>query len=250
MHRSMWHCAQYPINTSQFHRNTIAQEMKDRESKRWLLEEFIKENEIRAVELEMAYKRFKNLAPSSGSGGKQSKSSAEMDFNTWILVSLSSGQGPTRVQRGPDVISRRVRYSLGGVKTDGAFLGTSTGKVWFCALRCLFGSHGLCTFCFCVSVCCFVLTRPFLISLQPAGLQCGGHGAVSEAVQAVRAHGNRRRRRYRDALSESRYSRGKPTFVPTTGESRPANNPGTRLTDLGFTMRCTDTHARKKGPSE
>lgn len=64
-----------------------AQEMKDRESKRWLLEEFVKENEIRAVELEIAYKRFKSLAPSSGSGGKQATSSVDMDFNTWILVS-------------------------------------------------------------------------------------------------------------------------------------------------------------------
>lgn len=79
--------------------------MKDRESKRWLLEEFVKENEIRAVELEMAYKRFRNLAPSSGSGGKQATSSVEMDFNTWILVSLSSGQGPMGVHhRGADVI--------------------------------------------------------------------------------------------------------------------------------------------------
>lgn len=68
---------------------TIVQEMKDRESKRWLLEEFVKENEIRAVELEMAYKRFKNLAPASGSAGKQNTSSVEMDFNTWILVSCS-----------------------------------------------------------------------------------------------------------------------------------------------------------------
>eukprot|EP00903_Cladosiphon_okamuranus_P006779 g6608.t1 len=64
----------------------VTQEMKNRESKRWLLEEFVKENEIRAVELEMAYKRFKNLAPSSGSAGKQATSSVEMDFNTWILI--------------------------------------------------------------------------------------------------------------------------------------------------------------------
>lgn len=82
----------------------LAQEMKDRESKRWLLEEFVKENEIRAVELEMAYKRFRNLAPSSGSGGKQATSSVEMDFNTWILVSLSCGRGPMRAQRGTDEI--------------------------------------------------------------------------------------------------------------------------------------------------
>ncbi|CAN0260617.1 unnamed protein product, partial [Ectocarpus sp. 12 AP-2014] len=61
------------------------QEMKDRESKRWLLEDFVKENEIRAVELEMAYKRFQNLAPSRA-GDKQATSSVEMDFNTWILV--------------------------------------------------------------------------------------------------------------------------------------------------------------------
>lgn len=67
--------------------------MKDRESKRWLLEDFVKENEIRAVELEMAYKRFQNLAPSrSGSGDKQATSSVEMDFNTWILVSLNKFQ--------------------------------------------------------------------------------------------------------------------------------------------------------------
>ncbi len=65
----------------------VAQEMKDRETKRWLLGDFVKENEIRAVEIEMAYKRFKNLAPSSGSGGKQATSSVEMDFKTWILVS-------------------------------------------------------------------------------------------------------------------------------------------------------------------
>ncbi|CAM9228565.1 unnamed protein product [Pylaiella littoralis] len=64
----------------------ISQETKDRESKRWLLEEFVKENEIMAVDLEMAYKRFGNLAPSSGSAGKQATSSVEMDFNTWILV--------------------------------------------------------------------------------------------------------------------------------------------------------------------
>lgn len=63
--------------------------MKDRETKRWLLGDFVKENEIRAVEIEMAYKRFKNLAPSSGTGGKQATSSVEMDFKTWILVSSS-----------------------------------------------------------------------------------------------------------------------------------------------------------------
>lgn len=67
------------------------QEMKDRESKRWLLEDFVKENEIRAVELEMAYKRFQNLAPSR-TGDKQATSSVEMDFNTWILVSLNKTQ--------------------------------------------------------------------------------------------------------------------------------------------------------------
>eukprot|EP00752_Nemacystus_decipiens_P004626 g4222.t1 len=75
-----------PIKTDAQEAAQVSQEMKDRESKRWLLEEFVKENEIRAVELEMAYKRFKNLAPSSGSGGKQAASSVEMDFNTWILV--------------------------------------------------------------------------------------------------------------------------------------------------------------------
>lgn len=85
----------------------LAQEMKDRESKRWLLEEFVKENEIRAVELEMAYKRFKNLAPSSGSGGGQAASSVEMDFNTWILVSFFSGQGRCFYSGAP-VLSRRV----------------------------------------------------------------------------------------------------------------------------------------------
>ena len=95
--------------------NQLAQEMKDRESKRWLLEEFIKENEIRAVELEMAYKRFKNLAPSSGSGGKQTTSSVEMDFNTWILVSSSSGREQLRARTaGTYGIFRRVRYLLEG----------------------------------------------------------------------------------------------------------------------------------------
>lgn len=64
------------------------QEMKDRESKRWLLEEFVRENEIRSVELELAYKQFRNLAPSTG--GAQSM---EMDFNTWILVSLPQDTG-------------------------------------------------------------------------------------------------------------------------------------------------------------
>lgn len=59
--------------------------MKDRESKRWLLGEFVKENEIRSVELEMAYKRFINLAPSSG--GAQATQSFELDFNTWVSVS-------------------------------------------------------------------------------------------------------------------------------------------------------------------
>lgn len=60
--------------------------MKDRESKRWLLEEFVKENEITSVELEMAHKRCRNLVPSTG--GVQSTTPAEIDFNTWILVSL------------------------------------------------------------------------------------------------------------------------------------------------------------------
>lgn len=88
--------------------------MKDRESKRWLLEEFVKENEIRAVELEMAYKRFKNLAPSSGSGGKPPTSSVEMDFNTWILVSFSSSSElATSAQRGTHGIFARATLSWG-----------------------------------------------------------------------------------------------------------------------------------------
>lgn len=63
------------------------QDMKDRETKRWLLDEFVKENEIRAVELEMAYKRFKNISSGASKTAKTS-SSAEIDFNTWILVGL------------------------------------------------------------------------------------------------------------------------------------------------------------------
>lgn len=59
--------------------------MKDRASKKWLLAEFVKENELRSSDLEMAYKRFRNLAPSSG--GVQATKSVELDFNTWILVS-------------------------------------------------------------------------------------------------------------------------------------------------------------------
>lgn len=62
------------------------QEMKDRERKRWLLEDFVKENDIRSAELEMANKRFHNLAPSTGAGAP-SGPSFEVDFNTWILVS-------------------------------------------------------------------------------------------------------------------------------------------------------------------
>lgn len=58
--------------------------MKDRESKKWLLEEFVKENEIRSSELEMAYKRYRNLAPSGG--GAQATQSVELDFNSWIMV--------------------------------------------------------------------------------------------------------------------------------------------------------------------
>lgn len=65
--------------------NLLRQEVKDRESKKWLLEEFVKENEIRSSELEMAYKRYRNLAPSSGGG--QATQSVELDFNSWILVS-------------------------------------------------------------------------------------------------------------------------------------------------------------------
>ena len=59
--------------------------MKDRESKRWLLEDFVKENDIKAVELEIAYKRFRTLVPSAG--GVQSAPSAGIDFGTWISVS-------------------------------------------------------------------------------------------------------------------------------------------------------------------
>lgn len=59
--------------------------MKDRETKKYLLEEFVKENEIRSSELEMAYKRYTNLAPSSG--GARAPQSAEVDFKTWVMVS-------------------------------------------------------------------------------------------------------------------------------------------------------------------
>lgn len=59
--------------------------MKDRESKKWLLEDFVKENDIKAVELEIAYKRFRTLVPSAG--GTQSAQPAGVDFSTWISVS-------------------------------------------------------------------------------------------------------------------------------------------------------------------
>ena len=61
--------------------------MKDREIKRWLLEDFVKENDIKAVELEIAYKRFRTLVPSAGGG--QSTQAAGIDFSTWISVSSS-----------------------------------------------------------------------------------------------------------------------------------------------------------------
>lgn len=78
------------------------QEMKDRERKRWLLEDFVKENDIRSAELEMAYKRFRNLAPSTGAGAPPGPS-FEVDFNTWILVSgvLVGPSPPNAVLRLP-----------------------------------------------------------------------------------------------------------------------------------------------------
>lgn len=63
--------------------------MQDRESKRWLLQDFVNENEIGSVELEMAYKRFRSINPAGT--GEQPTSSVEMDFNTWMLVSSPQG---------------------------------------------------------------------------------------------------------------------------------------------------------------
>lgn len=75
------------INAGRFMVHFFTQEMKDRESKRWLLEDFVNENDIGATELEMAYKRSRNLAPS-----------AELNFDTWILVS-GFGLDPAIKQR-------------------------------------------------------------------------------------------------------------------------------------------------------
>ncbi|CAM9099586.1 unnamed protein product, partial [Discosporangium mesarthrocarpum] len=62
---------------------TISQQaMMDRDTKKWLLEEFVKENEINTPELEMAYKRFSNLPPADG----QATPSAHLDFETWMQV--------------------------------------------------------------------------------------------------------------------------------------------------------------------
>lgn len=63
---------------------TAWQEMKDRENKKWLMERFVKENDIRPSDLDMAYKRYQNLGCSSG--GSHVSQSNELDFNTWLLV--------------------------------------------------------------------------------------------------------------------------------------------------------------------
>ncbi|CAN0447276.1 unnamed protein product, partial [Ascophyllum nodosum] len=75
-----------PVKTEPKAASSVAtQDTKERESKRLLLEDFVKENEIRANGLELAYEHFRSIAPvTPGVGG--APSSVEMDFDTWMTI--------------------------------------------------------------------------------------------------------------------------------------------------------------------
>lgn len=75
----------WQIKQCGFQASFLLQEAEERESKRWLLEEFVKENEIRAIDLEKAYKRFRDIVPAADIVGGPSRS-MEMDFDTWMTV--------------------------------------------------------------------------------------------------------------------------------------------------------------------
>lgn len=79
--------------------------MKEQETKKWLLGEFVKENEIDSAELELAYKRFTSLAPPFADDAKQPGHPFAVDFDTWLSVRCRRQE----VSSGP--VSRRIAVS-------------------------------------------------------------------------------------------------------------------------------------------